>query len=147
MATYLDRAAIIAAQDLNYQDVDVPEWGGIVRVCGLSITQREELSLLMVDMSATMKAAAMSKDPDFSFQIDNAKLASTKAQVVVWTACDGEGKRLFAQKDVDAVGLKSPTVIERLYDVAMELSGANELTGDAITKNSGTGLSAGSDSA
>lgn len=134
---YLDRAAILAAQDLGFADVDVPEWGGTVRVYALSVTQREELSLLMVDMSESIKASAMrgKDDGDFEVKLDLAKLARSKAQVVVWSAADGDGNRLFAQKDLEAVGLKAPAVVERLYDKAMELSGTHELMAGEIAKN------------
>ncbi len=149
MANYLDRAAIIAAQDLGYQDVDVPEWGGTVRVYALSATQNDKLHLQVLDMSESMKASALNgkNGGDFEIKLDMDKWAESKAQVVVWTVADGDGNRLFTQKDIGTVGLKSGEVIDRLYDVAIELSGATALSMNAISKNSGTGPSAGSASA
>lgn len=142
---YLDRAAIIAAQDLNYQDVEVPEWGGMVRVCSLSATQRDQLSLMVVSFDETLKAAKDGSTIDL--KLDRKGLAEMKAQVIVWTVSDDSGKRLFRQSDLDAVGLKAPEVIDRLYDIAIELSGATDFSMRTISKNSGTGPSAGSDSA
>lgn len=134
---HLDRAAILAAQDLGFEDIDVPEWGGTVRVYALSVTQREELALLMVDMSESVRASAKrgKDDGDFEIKLDMKRLAQSKAQVVVWSAADADGNRLFTQKDIDAVGLKSPAVVERLYDKAMDLSGTRELMTGDIAKN------------
>jgi hypothetical protein len=39
--SYLTRDAILQAPDLQGEDVAVPEWGGTVRVRGLSGAQRD----------------------------------------------------------------------------------------------------------
>lgn len=145
MANYLGRDAILAANDLEYRDVDVPEWGGTVQVRSLTATQRDQLSLMVVSFDETLKAST--KGDAIDLKLDRKGLAEMKAQVVVWTVCDGDGKRLFAQRDIDDVGGKSPDVIDRLYEAALDLSGVTEFGARAIQKNSGTGPSAGSVSA
>lgn len=145
MASYLGRDAILAANDLDYCDVDAPEWGGTVRVRSLSATQRDQLSLMVVSFDETLKAST--KGDAIDLKLDRRGLAEMKSQVVVWTACDGDGKRLFAQRDLEDVGGKSPDVIDRLYDAAIEISGASDFSMKSISKNSGTGPSAGSASA
>lgn len=134
---YLDRAAILAAQDLEFEDIDVPEWGGTVRVYALSVTQREELFLLMIDASESIRASSKRKDEDgeLSIKLDISRLARSKAQVVIWCVADADGKRLFQQSDLDAIGLKSGDVIERLYNRVMAISGTNDLALGDISKN------------
>lgn len=145
MANYLGRDAILAADDLDYQDVDVPEWGGTVRVRSLTVHQRDQLAMTVVSFDDSIRASRANGDAELKLNRDG--LAELKAQIVVWTACDGDGQRLFSQKDLAAVGEKSPDVIDRLSDTALEISGVTELGGRAARKNSGTGQNAGSDSA
>ena len=45
---YLTRDAILQATDLTFEDVAVPEWGGVVRVRGLTGTERDAFEASVV---------------------------------------------------------------------------------------------------
>ena len=104
----LSRDTILGA-DRRTEDVDVPEWGGTVRVRGLSGTERDAYE-------ATIVRVRGDGSQEFT-------LANARARLVALTACDENGERIFTDKDVTALGKKSATALERVYDVARRVSG------------------------
>lgn len=128
--TTLDKAAILAAKDREIAAVDVPEWGGEVYVQAMSAAQVatfKALSLAAVDMSTG--SAEEFRVKDFSV------IAALECKVVAWCLCDENGKRLFTDAEVEALGEKSPTVIERIADRAVEISGIRTTVADAKKKS------------
>jgi len=69
-----------------------------------------------------------------------AKLA---ARVIV----GDDGEPLFTQQDVAALGELSGAALDRIWDVAVRLSGLNQAALDELSKNSGGDLSEDSASA
>lgn len=105
----LNREQIFKAKDIKTETVPVPEWGGEVIVKGLSASQRDayESGMFTVD-----------KNQNFHFNMDN-----NKAKLVQMTIVDEEGKPLFEKADIEMLGSKSASALNRVYDVAQELSG------------------------
>jgi hypothetical protein len=110
MAEVLTRAAILEADDLQIERVPVPEWGGEVLIRGLTGRERDqfEVSIQMPGSKARPK-------------VDN-----IRARLVALAVVDEEGKRVFSDRDVQALGRKSAAVLDRLFDVARRLSGLTE---------------------
>ena len=52
------------------------------------------------------------------------------------TICDQEGERLFTDADVEALGEKSSTALNRVWDVARRLSALTVKDEQALLKNS-----------
>ena len=119
--TYLDRAAILAVPDITTEDVDVPEWGGVVRVRGLTASQRD----------AFEAASLQGKGKNTSVNLHN-----LRARLVALCIVDGDGNQLFAERDVHVLGQKSAAAIDRIYDTATRLSGIGENDVEELTKNS-----------
>lgn len=109
--TLLDKAAILAAADIKTEDVDVPEWGGTVRVRTMSGTQRDAFG-----------AALLGPDgkPDMS---------QYRAGMVAASVVGEDGVLLFSSEDVKALGAKSAKALDRVFAVADRLNG---MSGDAI---------------
>lgn len=114
--TYLSADQILGADDLAYEDVPVPEWGGTVRVRELPGTERDKFEAQFVGKDgASIRAEGLE-----GFR---ARLAS--AAIV-----DGDGKPLFrSAAETKRLGEKSATALQRVVDVAMRLSG---LTGQDV---------------
>jgi hypothetical protein len=108
--TLLNRDAILAAEDKNYEDVPVPEWGGTVRVAGMTGGDRNAYQASMVVLG-----------PNGSVQRLN--MADQLAKLLSRSIVDDNGERLFSDKDLKALSAKSGAVLDRLGDVAMRLSG------------------------
>jgi hypothetical protein len=126
---------ILAAEDIDFEDMDVPEWGVKVRVRGMSGTDRDSFEAKMV---AVRKGGAAGQEVEL-------RLADFRSKVLVKCLVDPETqKRIFDDKDAQQLGLKSGAVIDRLFDVAKRLSGMDEAAEEDARGNSGTGPSAGS---
>jgi hypothetical protein len=109
---YLDKDAILAAADLPAEDVDVPEWGGVVRVQGMSGQQRDAFEASIQKLGA---GGTSELDPrDF-----RAKFAT---RVLV----DEKGKRLFTNEEVQALSRKSARALQRVFEVGQRLSGMSD---------------------
>lgn len=125
----LNRDAILAASDLVYKDVDVPEWGGTVRVRGLTGAERDQY-----EQSVMIQQGKRTR----------MNLLNARAKLVALTVVDDAGKRLFSDQDIEVLGAKCATALERIFDVARELSGLSENDLEELEKNSVAGPSAGS---
>jgi hypothetical protein len=130
--TLLTKSAILAADDLKTEDVDVPEWGGTVRVRAFSGRERDafEASLVRGD----------GKDR----KVD---LTNMRARLVALTVVDESGQKVFTQDDVDLLGAKSGAALDRVFCVAQKLNGLSGADVEELTKNSSGAPSAGSISA
>ena len=110
----LSKAEIFAVDDRKYDDVPCPEWGGEVRVRGLTASEQSVITKLVFE----------EKKDEISMK------------VVQFGCVDENGERLFSQRDLDALGKKSFPVIERLGKRIMELTGAgDEAEIEAARKN------------
>lgn len=126
MQNYLTRESILAANDIQRDEVDVPEWGGMVLVQGLSGKERDELEASLIQGKG--KNA-------------NVNLKNLRAKLVARSVVDIEGKRVFADADIEALSKKSGLALNRVYEVAQRLSGITQEDVDELTKNSETAQS------
>ena len=101
----LGRDAILAAEDLRYETVAVPEWGGAVSVKTLSAAER--------DM--------------FDEECYDARVAGTavdvRSRLVRFSVVDADGAQLFSADDLDKLGRKSSIAMNRIFTAAQRLSG------------------------
>ena len=121
MGDYLSADAILAFDDTKIEDVDVPEWGGIIRLRSLSGAERDafEASLRIRDGKNIIVS-----------------LENYRAKFVARSAIDPDtGARLFTDQQVHLLGQKNAAVLLRLYKVATALSGMEE-SGEDLAGNS-----------
>lgn len=129
----LSREQILDAPDRKTEDVDVPEWGGTVRVRSLSGAERDAYEAGIVQLRG-----------DGSRKIT---LANARARLVALTVCDEGGNRLFSEADVTALGEKSAAALERVFDVARRLSRLSDEDVEELVEGFGDAPSGGSTSA
>lgn len=120
--TYLTGEQILDAEDLAYEDVPVPEWGGTVRVRELPGTERDRFESQFVGRDgASVRAEGL----------DGFRSRLAAAAIV-----DAAGKQVFrSEAETKRLGQKSAKALQRVCDVAMRLSGigeddVKELTGE-----------------
>lgn len=116
----LTRDAILQAQDLSSEQVPVPEWGGEVLVRGLTGTERD----------AFEQSIAEQKGKSVKMNLQN-----VRAKLVALTVVDGEGHRIFDDKDAGVLGKKSAVALNRVFEVAQKLSGLSPEDVDELAKN------------
>lgn len=121
MSSLLTRDQILSAPDITTEDVEVPEWGGTVRVRGLSASQRDAFE------SASVAVKGKKIDPNF---------INIRARLVALAVVDDNGDQMFTNADIKALGEKSAAPIDRIFDVASRLSGVSEGDIDQLEGNS-----------
>jgi len=128
----LTRDAILTADDLKREEVDVPEWGGSVLVREMTGTERDQYERRMVQ--------AKGNKPGINLD----GLVNMRAWVAVRCIIGEDGKQLFSEKDVAALGRKSAAALDRVYDVATRLSGLSAEDVEDLEKNFGDDPNGGS---
>lgn len=123
----LTREQILAADDVASEVVAVPEWGGEVRVKVMTGAERDAFESLV---TAKAKLGQLA---------DN-----MRATVVAASVVDETGTPLFTERDIEALGRKSWTALERVADVAARLNRLTDADVEEIRKNSGPSPDAGS---
>jgi hypothetical protein len=116
----LSKDAILKADDLPRQVVEVPEWGGSVMVRGLTGSERDKF-----EASVLVKKG---KDYDV-------KLTDLRARLVVLSVIDEAGNRLFDDNDVAELGKKSASALNRVFEAAQRLSGLTDQDIEELEKN------------
>lgn len=105
---HLSRDAILKAQDLKREAVEVPEWGGSVLVRQMTASERDRFEArLFVGDGATR-----------TINQDN-----LRAKLCALCIVDEQGKRMFEDADIAALGGKSAAALNRVFDVAQRING------------------------
>lgn len=110
--TLLNKEAILAANDRKTEDLEVPEWGGVVRV-------------------STMTASERDKWETETYGDGKPKTEDFRARFVALCLVDENGVRIFSDKEVGELGKKSAAALQRVFAAAQKL---NALTADEAEK-------------
>lgn len=110
----LTKEQIFAAQDLRFVTVNVPEWGGKVRIKSMTGEDRDAFEMAITEATAS----------DRKLNIKN-----IRARLVALTVVDDSGAPLFTEGDVAALAKKSAAALSRIYAAAQKL---NALTNDDV---------------
>lgn len=120
-AQFLSRAGILGASDITFEVVEVPEWGGSVRVRGLSAADQDDIVHSCVSRNGDQTTV---------------DLRNLRAKYLLRCLVDKKGNRLLTEADLEALGGKSGGVINRLFTVAERLSAMSEAALEGMVKNS-----------
>lgn len=115
----LNREVILAIQDVADETITVPEWGGDVRVRAMTADARDAF-----EQDAYI--AAREKKP----------LTSLRARMVARCVIDEQGNLLFTDADVEALGKKSASALDRIYDVVLRMNAMRQSDIEDLEKNS-----------
>jgi hypothetical protein len=120
--TLLSKNEIFAADDRRTEDVPCPEWGGTVRLRGLTGAERDAYE-------ASMQKQVGGK------QVQDYR--NFRARLVALAAINEDGTPLFEQNEVAALAKRSSAALSRLFDVACRLSGITDEDVVELEGNSG----------
>jgi hypothetical protein len=112
----LTREQILAADDLKSEDVEVPEWGGSVRVIVMTGAARDAFQERMAE-----------SDKSISYFHNS---------LLVATAVGDDGAALFTASDMEALREKSAAAVTRVATVAERLNGFGAKAVETAEKNS-----------
>lgn len=110
---FLNADDILNIDDRQFETVEVPEWGGAVRVRGLTGRERDQFEESIL--------GTRDKKGNSRLQLKN-----TRARLVAMAVVDENGQRLFNRSDINKLGKKSSVALNRIYEVALRLSGISE---------------------
>jgi hypothetical protein len=129
----LGKQEIFSAQDIVFEDVSVPEWGGEVRVKGLTGRERDKFE------ADSLTKAKKSGQRDVN-------LENMRARLIVLCAVNEQFQPIFERSDVMRLGEKSAVALERVFSVAQRLSGMTDEDMEELAGNSESDQSDGSTS-
>lgn len=115
----LTREQILGASAFLEEYVDVPEWAGRVRVRGLTGAERDELEASMLEGRGKNQRV---------------NLRNFRAKLVALSIVDAEGKRIFSDADVQALGATSAKALNRVFETAQRLSGLTDEDVEELTE-------------
>jgi len=117
MATgkYLSKSAILNAQDIVFEDVPVPEWGGVVRVKALTAAEKDAFETSLISLRQVGNQMQQKTN-----------LVNVRAKLAAKSIVDEEGARIFDDSEVMDLGRKSAAALDRVVDVAKKLSRVSE---------------------
>ena len=116
----LTRDDILNADDLKSEYVEVPEWGGTLRVRGLTGSERDRFFGSFVDGDGNKDLGALN---------------NATARVLALSIVDEDGKPLFTKADVVALGNKSGEATGKVWTVVQRISGLSPKSIKALTEN------------
>jgi len=119
----LNRQNILEADDLKRRSVKVPEWGGDLYVREMTAMEAVVFDVWLYD----------NKD-------NKAEIASNyNAMLVMLSACDEAGHRIFEDSDLDVLRSKNPKVIGKIARAVEKLNKLGQDDFEDDVKNSKSG--------
>lgn len=128
----LSRDNILGADDLDTEDVPVPEWAPKgaanpaayeVRLRMLTGTERDKFERMMAEAQTN------------SSKKKNAE--NFRARMVALCAVDDHGARLFNNADIAVLGAKSSKALSRVFDACQKMNGFTESDVEELTEGFG----------
>lgn len=116
----LTKDEILKANDIVFKEIDVPEWGGKVRVKCMTGEERDKFESEIYDV----------KGKDVKLNRDN-----FRAKLLGKTLVDENGKRLFSDNEIKLLGQKAAKPLDAIFTVAQKLNALSQADQDELTKN------------
>lgn len=120
MAKKLSRDAILSIDDIQTEEVFVPEWGGSVLVRGMVGHERDAFEATL------LKQRGKQQEMD---------LTDVRAKLAARSIVDEAGALVFTLEDVAALSKKSGAALQRIFNVAQRLSGLSDDDIEELAKN------------
>jgi hypothetical protein len=107
----LGRDEILGAKDIVTDDVQVPEWGGIVRIRMLTGNQKDRYEGSVFDRNGNRTPQSVT---------------GMRARLVALCIVDQHNVPIFTEKDIPELGQKSAAALSRVWAAAMKLNAISE---------------------
>jgi hypothetical protein len=105
--------------DLKIEIVDVPEWGGEVKIKEMNVRQRGEFELWV--------------------KKNENNLVEIRERLLVMVVVDDDGMPLFKESDVSVLQQKNAVPVDRIFEAAIKLNKlSNKSLDDEIKKSQAT---------
>jgi hypothetical protein len=135
----LTAADILDADDYKYEDVQCPEWKGVVRIRNLTgegrgvfVSAMSDDKRARDDWGKACQAAAAAQQP----LPPRPPAFDAETTLVCMTAVDDTGSPIFSKDHLERLKQKSAAPLQRLAQVAQKLSGLMAEQQETAVKNS-----------
>lgn len=120
--TLLSKQDIFSVDDVKIVDLEVPEWGGTVRLRSLSAQERDDFE------SSTVK---MRRDGTREEHMEN-----FRARLVSKCLIDEDGKLMFTKaSEITMLGSKSAAALQRIFNECQKLNGLSDEDVEDLTQD------------
>lgn len=116
----LSKSEILRPDELPFEDVEVPEWGGSVRVRVMTGAEKDAWEASIYQMKAD----------GATFNQDN-----FRASLVSRTLSDESGPLDFSPLEILELGNKSSIALDRVFNAARRINRITKEDQDELTKN------------
>ena len=116
-----NRDSILESKTHKMEQIDVPEWSGVVFVRTMSGEERDDFEASLVDAAG----------PDQKKNFRN-----LRARLLVKTIVDENGNRLFSDADAVPLGRQSAVILDRVFSISQRLNSLGQQDIEKLTKNS-----------
>lgn len=123
MEVLLTRKQILEADDTQFEVIDVPKWGGKIRVRSLSGHDRARF-----EMAIKPVVAEKTSGPTPTW----------RELLVSCAVVDADGKLLFEPADIALLGKRDAGTLDKVVEAVMRISGISAKDAKEYEKNSGT---------
>jgi hypothetical protein len=107
----LSRDDILKVDDRRYEEVEVPEWNGTVRLRSLTGAEYDTYQQSCIQQKGDQRKVNM---------------RNARAKLILLCAVDTDGNQLFGEADLAALGRKNAKPIDRLFEACQKLVGMSE---------------------
>lgn len=111
------REQILAADDSKLLPLDIPEWNCKVWIRTISGIERDSFEAMVAGNKGKMD------------------LTNVRARLAVLCVADESGKRLFEDKDAIALGSKSASALDAIFEAGMTHNKMHKADVDDLVKN------------
>lgn len=115
--TYLSKEDIFKSEDSKTEELDVPEWGGKVRIATMSGYARDRFEASIIGKSGGVNAI------------------NIRAKLVAACVVDEKGNLMFSDDDLMKLGKKSCKALDRIFAAAQKLNGIGDAEVEQLAKN------------
>ena len=113
----LTKEEILKSNDSKTMELDIPEWGGKVKLATMSGFARDRFEAASIGRNGSVN------------------MTNIRARLVAATIITDSGKLMFTDKDVEALGKKSAKALTRIYDAAEKLNAISTSDIEELAKN------------
>ena len=118
---FLSRDQLLKPMGPRFQDVDIPELGGMVRVQSMTAAERGRFEAFFQNAKNAKTRAE--------------RLSQARERLVVACCVDEQGNKLFTPEDCVILAKQDVTILERICKVAQELCAIADEDLEELTKN------------
>lgn len=111
----LNKHQIFASNDLKESFVDMPEWGGKVKIKALSVQEQLDYDAFLVTKPKEIEMAL---------------------HLIIMACVDNNNNKLFNEKDIDSLKQKNSQNLFKLVNEILKLNNQNANDIDELAKNS-----------